>query len=79
MTQNKMDSNDLFSITSKLIDIKHAIQSKHSSGFYIVWWIGFLFTTGYIPIDSNIGLSAALLKSFELFILWPYILGQNLR
>lgn len=42
------------------------------------WWIGFLFTLGYVGLDLVGPWYMNVLEFVMLYIIWPYALGANL-
>ena len=39
------------------------------------WWIGFLFTLGYVGLDLSGGFFRDVLEIVIAYVIWPYILG----
>ncbi len=42
------------------------------------WWVGFLFTLGYIGIDKSLGFWYVIIRIGLTYIIWPYALGLEL-
>ena len=42
------------------------------------WWLGFLFTLGYVGLDLAGPWYSDVLEFVVLYIIWPYVLGINL-